>query len=387
LSEYDNSIVGVTGGSSNQFDTSFVADQDILSSWLNIDFDDYPGGTTSLTPYVEPSTPSTEPCFNQTPTASTGLGNQLTLQSTGFPMTQTSGLSPVNPRIGLSFNSPIYLLNSGMDAKILGDRLTRIYDAIATATASRFLGYDCNLYASKNRYRIGDSDSGSSNGSVPVRSSIDPHAQVCVVGSSIPTHDEVEQEISLLGSVRFLDHFGDLYGNRLGSVARKKSDEALKAVLRVFSMQWLPSTPSADESMFQTNGLNQRGNVNALDSFIDAWVQARSLLHDAHDVCSFRVILASLTFVGIVTPTKIIDKEGPMPSGLLDTGLRKLCHLDRLVTDYCTNLGSSSIYASLAETSLSIIRWAGYIRDTGAALSMDHKPKLPDQWGPTKGER
>jgi hypothetical protein len=392
LSDYDRTIGGATSSPNNQLDAALVADQDVLSSWLNLDFDAYFDGTTSLTSNLDPSTPSTEPYFQHTPAVGGGLENQRTLQSTGFPMIQTSGSSSFCPRICLSINSPIYLLNSAIDAKILGDRLTRIYEAIATATASRFLDYDCNLYASKNRYRIGDSESGSSNGSVATRSNVDPHATFLGDDSSIPTHDGVGQEISLLGSVRFLDHFGDLYGNRLNSTARKKSDEALKAVLRVFSMQWLPSTPSTTDSMSfsetasQTQHSNQRECENSLDSFTDAWVRARSLLHDAHNVQSFRVILATLTFVGIVTPMKIIEQEGLLPTGLLDTALRKLCHLDRLVTNYCANLGSSSIYGSLAETSLSIIRWAGYIRDTGAALSLNHKPKLPDQWGPAKGE-
>ena len=390
LSDYDTTIVGVTSSPNNQFDHSLVADQDILSSWLNIDFDDCLEGTTSFTANLQPSAPSTEPHFEHTPTASGGLENQLTLKSTGFPMIQNSRLPHFVPRICLSFNSPIYLLNSGIDAKILGDRLTRIYEAIATASASRFLGYDCNLYASRS-YRIGESESGSSSGSVPARSSVDPHSISSSQGNSMPTQHEVGQEISLLGSVRFLDHFSDLYGNRLSFTARKKSDEVLKAVLRAFSMQWLPSTHSKAESTFlsetfpQNDDFKQGGSESSLDSFIDAWVRARSLLNDAHEVQSFRVILATLTFVGIVTPTKIIDREGRLTTNLLDIGLRKLCHLDRLVTDYCANLGPSSIYGSLAETSLGIIKWAGYIRDTGAALSMNHKSKLPDQWGPAKG--
>jgi hypothetical protein len=392
LSDYDRTIIGAADSPSNAFDATFLTEQEVLSSWLNIDFDGYLEGTPSFATNLEPSIPSSEPHSKGTSMANDGPETQLTLQSTGFPIINTSGSSHFFPKIGLSFNSPIHLLNSGIDVKILGDRLTRIYEAIATASCSRFLDYDCNLYASRNRYRIGDSESGSSIGSVPAISNVDPQATSSSHGILIPAHDEFGQEISLLGSVRFLDHFADLYGNRLGLTARKKSDEVLKAVLRVFSMQWLPSTPSTAEPTFLSGGpfLNQdtrqSGNENTLDSFVDAWVRARSLLNDAHNVRSFRVILATITFVGIVTPMKIVENEGFLPTGLLDTGLQKLAHLDRLVTSYCANLGPSSIYGSLAETSLNIIRWAGYIRDTGAALSMNHKSKLPDQWGPSKGE-
>lgn len=390
LSDIDGTIVDINR-QNEQFDPTLLADQDVLSAWLNLDFDDLPGGDALYhTPEPGRSTPCTESLSEPIEVAECGVDNELTLHTTGYPKVE-SRRSYIIPATGISSHSPLYLLNSGMDAKILGDRLTRIYEAIATASASRYLDYDCNLLPSRSSYRISESMSDGSNESVSARSSAESQASPSSFAKSISLQYEAGQEISLLGSVRFLDHFGDLYGNRLTFAARKKSDEALKAVLRAFSMQWLPSTPSMAESGFSHGDFLQDpapvpAEEDSLNSFIDAWYRARSLLHDAHDVKSFRIILATLTFVGIVTPTKIIDKEGLAPSDLLNTALRKLCHLDRLVTNYCTNLGPSSIYGSLAEASLSIIRWTGYIRDTGAALSMNHKSKLPEQWGPAKGE-
>ncbi|KAJ5116855.1 hypothetical protein N7456_001203 [Penicillium angulare] len=367
----------------DQFDPTLAIDHDILSSWLNLDFDNYlEGDSTSSTNGLDLFTSATDLSRRHTSTSG-GIDNELTLHSTGFPKIENCRSFQSIPRIGFSFNSPIYLLNSGIDAKILGDRLTRIYEAIATSSASRFLEYDCNLYPSKNRYRIGENTSSSSNGSPLALPTTGLHASPLDHADTAPVQDEPAQQISLLGSVRFLDHFGDFYGNRLSAAARKRSDETLKAVLRAFSMQWLPSS---NPSFEQGNNEQRWKNENASGSFIDAWVRARSLLQDAHahNTRSFRMILATLTFVGIVTPTKIIDAEGLVPNNFLKDGLNQLCSLDQLVTNYCIDLGQSSIYGPLAEASLSIIRWAGYIRDTGAALSLDHKSILPDKWGPTR---
>lgn len=394
LTDFDTAIVADISSLDDLSDPTFIAEQDVLSTWLNLEIHGYSEGNTACpTGILDQSTSFTEPSLAPTPTAGASVDNQVTLHSTGFPKIESC--SPhINSGIGASLKSPIYLLNSRINANILGERLTRIYEAITTASASRFLEYDCNLYHSKTRYRIRESMSDTSNESVLAKSSAEPQATLTSQdrSNSMPALDEIGQEISPLGSVRFLDHFSGLYGNRSNRAARKKSDEALNATLRVFSMQWLPSTPPpSDTSIFPgqfSRGHNPgpRENENLLDSFTDAWVHARSLLRDAHDVRSFGMILATLTFVGIVTPTKILDSEDFVLDGLLDTALQKLCALDRLVTDYCDKLGPASTYGSLAEASLSIIRWTGYIRDTGAALSMNHKSKLPDQWGPAKGE-
>ncbi|KAJ5173647.1 uncharacterized protein N7500_001578 [Penicillium coprophilum] len=347
--DFDTTIEDVARSPSNQFDATFVANQVVLATWLNLDYDEIDADSVAaFSTNIEPS-------------------NSLSALCSGH-------LAPTEAQ--------------REDAKIFGDRLVRIYEAIATASASRFLDYDCNLYATGSRYRLGDGDSGSSNGSAPARSTVNPtaiHPRYPLPVSS----QEIPYEISLVGSVRFLDHLGDLYGNRLNSAARKKSDETFKAVLRAFSMQWLPSSPSFELNSAYDHfpGDSDSGEArdeSSLNAFIDVWVRARSLLNDAYDIRSFRVVLAALMFVGIVTPTKITDGEDLIPSRFLDAALQKLSYLDGLVTQYCANLGPSSTYGPLAEASLSIVRWTAYIRDTGAALAMDRQCKLPDLWGTTK---
>lgn len=393
--DFDTTTEAAAVSLGNRFDATSIAEQDVLAAWLNLDYDEIVADSANSFPTnLEPSNSFTALRSEDKAPEESQSDSQLTVitpQLTHFRGGQNLESNSHRPTVGLSFDSPIYLLNSGIDAKIFGDRLARIYEAIATASASRFLDYDCNLYATKSRYRLGESDSGSSNGSAPTSSAMDPIT--ISPRFALPVSSQaMPYEISLLGSVRFLDHLGDLYGNRLNSAARKKSDETFKAVLRAFSMQWLPSSPSPSFATCSASGHFQRnsksgeaGDDSPLNAFIDAWVRARSLLNDAHDVRSFRVVLATLMFVGIVTPTKIIEREDPVPNHFLDTALQKLSYLDGLVTQYCANLGPSSTYGALAEATLSIVRWTAYIRDTGAALAMDRQCKLPDLWGTTTG--
>ncbi|KAI2671830.1 transcriptional regulator family: Fungal Specific TF [Penicillium roqueforti] len=383
--DFDTTIEEITGSSINRFDAASIADQDVMAAWLNLDYDEIVADSAnSFSTNLEPSNSFDALRSEYIAPAESHL-TATTSQLTRLHRGQNVRSDNHRPTIRLSLNSPIYLLNSGVDAKIFGDRLARIYEAIATASASRFLDYDCNLYATGSRYRLGDNDSGSSNGSETARPTVDVTAISPRLDLSVSSQ-AMSHEISLIGSVRFLDHLGGLYGNRLNSAARKKSDDTFYAVLRAFSMQWLPNSPSFEAGSpydhFARN--SEAGDDSSLNAFTDAWVRARSLLNDAHDVRSFRVVLATLMFVGIVIPTKITDREDLVPNDFLDTALQKLSYLDGLVTQYCANVGPSSIYGALAEASLSIIRWTAYIRDTGAALAMDRQCKLPDLWGTTK---
>lgn len=68
---------------------------------------------------------------------------------------------------GGSLNSPIRLLSSKLDAAILDERLTKIYDTIITGCASRFADYNCNLYATASCYRLEGGDGGRSQEEMP----------------------------------------------------------------------------------------------------------------------------------------------------------------------------------------------------------------------------
>jgi hypothetical protein len=132
----------------------------------------------------------------------------------------------------------------------------------------------------------------------------------------------------------------------------------LKAVLRAFSMQWL-STES--------------GSMDSLNNaYHDTWFEARSILQSAQSIKSFRIVYAILLFDGIAIPGK-----PKSPHEFLNTGLEHLQYLQSLVNEYCGILGPHSTYSALLEASLSVVSWAGYIRDIGAALTGSHSCKLP----------
>ncbi|PGH19378.1 hypothetical protein AJ80_04019 [Polytolypa hystricis UAMH7299] len=319
--------------------------------------------------------------------------------------------------IGNPSSSPILLLNSKLNATILDERLAKIYDTIVTGSGSRFLDYDCNIYVSRSHYRLGsgvvqhshESRSTGLGNSNLAGSPIPSPQQEISTGlrfgqpetidaggnfAEIPESQEAGHKMTLLGSVRFLDHFSDLYGNKLDLPARKKSDEAMKTVLRVFALQWLPAprfpsqaTSSGNHDIFASDSYRRDGSYGVLQSaFTDSWFRARDVLHDALSAVSFRVVYAMLMFDGIAFPTKVSGEpiESVIRHEFLDAALQKLQYLDGLVTRYCANLGPSSKYNAALEASLNIARWCGYLRDTGAALAMDRQCKLADLASPVK---
>jgi hypothetical protein len=91
-------------------------------------------------------------------------------------------------------------------------------------------------------------------------------------------------------------------------------------------------------------------------------------------------MFATLIFDGVAIPMSALDdsNKADIEHEFLNLGLQKLRELDELVQNYCTTLGPSSHYGALAEASLAVVRWAGYIRDTGAALTSTHQCQLPD---------
>ncbi|KAK6829032.1 hypothetical protein RU639_003170 [Aspergillus parasiticus] len=381
-----------------------VADQDILASWLNIDLDHC---------FDENSTPN--PYSMEFPDILAGTARPARHHGeiVTSPVTHHSDTIqrpiPLNswPRIGSSLNSPVYLLNSKLNATILEECLSRIHDTIVTGCASRFIGYECNLYKPGHRYQLEEDGSDRPQGQRPVQlapistenlpktpSSISqPDMSLITSGPSPQQPGSMAQDIShrmtILGTIRFLDHFSDLYGNRLTVSARKKSDAVLKAVLRAFSLQWLSSADSSIGVQSTTNYNSPIGRDtprnSPMDAFYDSWFQARSLINNVLSVQSFRVIYAILMFDGISIPAKA-SGETLVAHEFLDVGLQKLNCLAGLVEQYCINLGPHSTYGTIMEASLSVVRWCGHVRDIGAALTADHVCKLSDVSGNEKGQ-
>ncbi|GLA59705.1 hypothetical protein AtubIFM55763_011458 [Aspergillus tubingensis] len=308
---------------------------------------------------------------------------------------QTSVRSSLSDRVsyampllaGSSLTSPVRLLNSKLDATILDNRLARIYHAIITGCASRFVDYDCNLYATASRYRLeGWSEQPSQRHTPATLDSLTNTSFPDTPASNTPLHaisspdsgmpfNDLSCTFTVIGAVRFLDHFAGLYGNRISATARKQSDAALKSVLRTFSLQWLPtgSTLTGDSILQDTvNGIST--SEASQNAFYDSWFQTQEILEQAQSVRSFRVVYAILLFGGITVPTK-----APVDSTreFLDSGLQSLCSLNELVRKHCTTLGTHSIYSGLLEASLNAVHWGGYIRDLGASLTTNRPCRLP----------
>lgn len=274
---------------------------------------------------------------------------------------RTPSLRDAQSIVGSSPQSPIYLLNTNLNATIIDERLAQIHDTIIAGCAARFADYDCNLYAKPPGYQLERTRN-----------------------AQVRTLNDVGYQMTSVGIVRFLDHFSDLYGNHLSPTARKQSDAVLKAVLRVFSMQWLPiseNSSSMHDSVITDNSSEHQAASDALmDAFNDAWFEARSLIQKTQHIRSFRLVYATFLFDGITIPTK--GTESIVAHEFLDQSLDNLLYLDQLVKEYCSTLGSQSIYSTFLEASISVVRWCGYIRDIGASLMTNRQSKYPGASSP-----
>jgi hypothetical protein len=370
--------------------------QDDFVAWLNFDIDDYLASDLHSTNAAEPVLPD--------PKISSESQNERkpSILPTGSQSLQRLSCLEFLP--GSSPRSPIHLLNSKLDASILDERLISIYEAILTGSAERFLDCDTNLYATGIRYEIENGGHESSNEPTPATYSSPSDKN----GTSSPlnplntsgqlqtrmkpdfsgeqTHREASS-MTIVGCARFLDHFGDLYGNRLSQASKKRSDTALRAALRLFALQWLPSTGSEIDRRTSPREaaiarLHDKMPLRSspCEFYTDAWHQARMAIDEARSVRSFRAVFASFIFDGTAIPMSARNNtsEALIEHEFLNIGLQKLHELDELVQNYCAALGPLSQYGALAETSLTLVRWSGYIRDTGAALTSDHQCRLPD---------
>lgn len=337
---------GLSNGSKSQIEAGPPTFPDTLVPWLNFD----EGHSNEVNSHDDVGLDLMDLLMSDTVPPAQALSEaQLSFYNRGGSPT------PILP--GTSLSSPIRLLNSKLDATILDDRLVRIHNVIITGCVSRFADYNCNLFATASRYRIEGWDGASTQD----RS---PQSEVGVTPTGVPC------TLTAIGAVRFLDHFGGLYGNQLSPTARKQSDAALKAVLRTFSLQWL-STSEGTPAPDSTRDASRDASRNA---FYDSWFEAREILRDVQSVRSFRIVYAILLFEGIATPTQA---SAGSPHEFLDIGLQTLRLLDALVKKYCTILGVHSTYGMLLEASMSLVRWGGYIRDIGASLTTYRQCALP----------
>ncbi|KAF2096187.1 hypothetical protein NA57DRAFT_78958 [Rhizodiscina lignyota] len=271
-------------------------------------------------------------------------------------------------------NSPIGLLNSAFMTQVLGDRLNQVYKAVFGECASRFLSQSCNTYAKSRPYSLVDHQNYSKPSSPSETKSHHSSDQIertiwnCNVDSGFSASqspplasDESTAQLTLIGIARFLDNFGNLYGNHLTKKEQNAQEEMVLAVVQAFSMQWIP--PSDGE-----------------ERYCDTWNRAHHFLIRCHKTRSFRYIYSVLLFHMVTVPTEMEKKlsEDTTPNGLLDRALQEMQVLAGFVQRYCKQLPSHSIYGTLLETAVSVFQWYGYIRDTVASSVGERPCFLPD---------
>lgn len=323
--------------------------------------------------------------------------------------------------VGCSLNSPVHLLSSSWEAWLLSEQLARIYQTITSGSASIFLDYDCNLLTGSCRYQFDLSNPTLSNDlalgfsnaipkdatqnafmseplpQLPGKYRNQALKQLHVNDTSLPAqlsrNRAPSRAITVLGAVRYLDHFGELYGNKSSVDAKAQSEQILKEVLRCFSVQWLPNKVTSLESDIEDimvsgpfTSAKQQTQQSSL-AFVDTWIRARSLIKNAQSTVSFGVVYATLLFDTMIIPVEVLAglEDNVREHEFLDTAFDKLSHLELQVKKYCANLGTESQHGALIESSLSIIRWFAYLRDTVVGLTADRPCRLEDVQSHNKG--
>ena len=292
-----------------------------------------------------------------------------------------------------ALHRPLLLLNSSLTSKIIEENLVQIYNVIVSGNSSRWLanvvsrkssdvdsGNDLWLTATSDPVTLDDVewtfDPGSMSGPTSSRSLLSK--------SSVAPHTEtIEAEMTLLGAVRFLDHFGGLYGIKLDRFARKASDAALKDVLKVFAMQWLPTREATSNGPTMASSLRTeagtRSNSSMSTLYHESWLQARAALGKARNIRSFRVFYATLLFEATTAPEESHSWH-QQKSSFLEDAFNILRTLSPLIRKHIKTLGSCSVYSPALEKSLQFMEFFGYLRDTVSSLVGDHCCKLPDDF-------
>lgn len=323
-------------------------------------------------------------------------------------------LGPVHEQICvtmLSPYSPMSLLNFTLETNILSGLLCKISNTILTMSCSSFLSHGCNLFSKRRRYWFEDSthlspsitfemesdifgsptESGNLpawNRRVPQEPSLQHSMRAHDSGAELQAPKDITHRLTPLGVIRFLDHFGSIYGNSLSPVVHDQCDTVLTDVLRVFAIQWMSSKRRSPEHFSEDStqsgalflGSTNPEEISDLGSkaYAEAWYKARSSIEQTRMIRSFRVIYALFLFDMTTAPAHKCAPHTSQSSEFLDDGLHHLCTLEVLVQAHCKSLGESSHYANLLEVSLDIVRWFGFIRDTTTSLLSTRKCQYPD---------
>ncbi|KAK5053035.1 hypothetical protein LTR84_002009 [Exophiala bonariae] len=288
---------------------------------------------------------------------------------------------------------PLLLLNSSLTSGIIEESLVHIYNVVISGNSSRWMtsaitGKPPEDAPGNDLWLITTSDSARSSNLVD--GVLDPQFlsgpassdSAWRVSSRVPDA-EATNGMTLLGAVRFLDHFGGLYGNRLDRFERNTADTALKDVLKVFTMQWLsardgmsdePPGASSSETEKRTPSTSAMSTL-----YHESWLQARAALGKARNVRSFRVFYATILFEA-TTAAEDSYTWDQQKSSFLDDAFNILHTLSPLLRKHTKTLGPCSRYSKALEKSLQFMEFFGYLRDTVSSLTGDRRCKLPDDF-------
>lgn len=309
----------------------------------------------------------------------------------------------------LAISSPMQLLNASITASTANNILSSLYDKALAGASSRFLNFSCNSLAGIHLYCLGDENSSQE---LAATSYQQRGNDLCPgLNSKVSAHSAAEgrmnqatstlaasyygpsQVMTVLGVVRFLDHFGELYGNKVDSADLRESSDVLRFVVQAFSMQWLPrSDITADDvgqgKLYQEPLTSCNPSESGTRVFLETWFRARSALLNARSKCSFKMIFAAFLFNMTVRPTghPMNNTNVGQPHEFLDESLNHLSVLDGLVQNYCKILGSTSTYAKYMCSCLNVMRWFGRIRDTVSSFMGGRECRLSDCLDPYGGE-
>lgn len=293
-----------------------------------------------------------------------------------------------------TLHRPLLLLNSSLTSGIIDESLVQIYNVIISGNSSRWManvvtGKPLDVAPGNDLWLITTSDPPPLNnlveGMLDPRFLSGPASSGSLAGDlSLAPHTEtIENRMTLLGAVRFLDHFGGLYGNQLDRFATKASDAALKDVLKVFAMQWLPARDgtSTGPTLASSQGTEARTpSTSAMSAlYHESWLQARAALGKARNVRSFRVFYATLLFEAVAAPEESHNWH-QQKSSFLDDAFNILGALSPLIRKHIQTLGPHSHYTPALEKSLQFMEFFGYLRDTVSSLISDRCCKLPDDF-------
>ncbi|OAL21175.1 hypothetical protein AYO22_08138 [Fonsecaea multimorphosa] len=317
-----------------------------------------------------------------------------------------------NSKLGLWRGSPIHLLNSSVEIQRINQSLGEVYNSMMSGIAIRYLDYNCNLFAGSYKYSFDPDQSNPSTldikGGQSVVNMLTPSWKKAVGDTnSLQNDDCIAPEkvakqinkVTMLGVARFLDNFGALYNNVIDQKTRSQTERTLIAVLQAFALQFAPSrqadgplawlfeNPQGGSQCSTSGPMPGDRSTNSQHVFTAAWFNAHSHLVSSRKTRSFVKLYSVFLFLMTSVPPEAasIPCYEETPLGLLDDALQQMEELQGLVQGCCSHLGRQSIYRFLLQSSVGIIRWYGYLRDTIDSVLHERPCMLEDAPPRSKG--